>query len=181
MTACFETMSVETNKINPPICTMRSLNDKWVLYNHLPSVKDWTINGYNVIMTDIDTVEKVVALNRALPDNMVKHSMMFYMRKGITPLWEDVMNKDGGCFSYKVINKHVLQVWRQMMYLISGESLALNSSYNAHINGITISPKKNFCIIKIWLSDTTHQDPQMIANIDNLTKHGSMFKKHGDS
>ena len=41
--------------------------------------------------------------------------------------------------------------------------------------------KKNFCILKIWLADSKHQDPQMISQIDNLTKHGVMFKKHGET
>ena len=163
------------------ICSFRALNDKWVLYNHLPSVKDWTINGYTKVMHDIDTIEKVVALNKALPDNVVKYSMLFFMREGITPLWEDERNKHGGCFSYKVSNKHVVQVWRHMMYKVSGESLAIENDYSDAINGITISPKKNFCIVKIWLRDNKHQDPQTISNIDNLTKHGSMFKKHGDT
>jgi hypothetical protein len=67
------------------------------------------------------------------------------------------------------------------MYLVSGESLGVNDSYNKCINGITISPKKNFCIIKIWLTDSKHQDPQMISQVENLTKHGVMFKKHGET
>ena len=167
--------------LNQSICTSHALNDKWVLYNHLPSEKDWTLSGYTVIMDNVDTVEKAVSINRALPDNMIKFSMLFYMRSGVTPMWEDERNKNGGCFSYKVINKHVIQVWRHMMYLVSGESLGLNRDYNDCINGITISPKKNFCIIKIWLRDANHQDPKMIANIENLTKHGSMFKRHGES
>ena len=173
---------ISTDSIDPnTVCSSyHQLNDKWVLYNHLPSVKDWTINGYNIIMSNIDTIEKMITLNRALPENMIKYSMLFYMRKGVSPLWEDPANKGGGCFSYKVLNKHVIQVWRQMMYLTSGESLALDPSYNKSVNGITISPKKNFCIIKIWLKDTEHQNPQLINNIEHLTKHGSMFKRHGD-
>ena len=179
MDVCCESTTISSAPIT--ICSSHVLNDKWILYNHLPSVKDWTLGGYSIIMDDIDSAEKVIALNRSLTDNMVKYSMLFFMRHNITPLWEDKCNKDGGCFSYKVLNKYVVQVWRQMMYLISGESLGATQSYNESINGITISPKKNFCIIKIWLKDKDHQDPQMITNIDNLTKHGSMFKLHTDS
>jgi hypothetical protein len=46
------------------------------------------------------------------------------------------------------------------------------------INGITISPKRNFCIIKIWLSDCSMQNPSSIVPLDNLTKLGCLFKKH---
>lgn len=74
-----------------------------------------------------------------------------------------------------------MQVWRDMMYLTSGETLGLNKKYNENINGITISPKKNFCIIKIWLKSPEYQDSQMITSVNNLTKHGVIFKKHGET
>ena len=181
MSSCVETAVLEKQISISSICTENILNDKWVLYHHLPSDKNWTIQGYVVLCDQVDTVEKVVSINSLLPDNMVKYSMLFFMRNNISPLWEDPMNKNGGCFSYKVVNKHVVQVWRHMMYLVCGETLSTNENYNKCINGITISPKKNFCILKIWLADSKHQDPQMISQIDNLTKHGVMFKKHGET
>jgi hypothetical protein len=164
-----------------PSCTTHPLKDNWVLYHHLPSEKDWTLKGYTVLSDQINTVEKVISLNRSLTDNIIKYSMLFFMRKGITPLWEDPANCTGGCFSYKVVNKHVVQVWRHMMFHAAGETLATENTYNDCINGITISPKKNFCIIKIWLRNSDNQDPNKITVIDNLTKHGVMFKLHGDS
>jgi hypothetical protein len=157
------------------------LEDTWVLYHHLPTEKDWTLSGYTVLHDEINTVEKTISLNQLLTDNIIKFSMLFFMRKGITPLWEDPANRTGGCFSYKVVNKHVVQVWRHMMFHAAGETLAKKDSYNNCINGITISPKKNFCIIKIWLRNNENQDPNQITMIDNLTKHGVMFKLHGDS
>jgi len=65
-----------------------------------------------------------------------------------------------------------------LFYLLCGESLFTNKEYNEFVNGITVSPKKNFCIIKIWISVTDYQDPDMIVNIPNLTKHGCLFKAH---
>jgi hypothetical protein len=175
-------MSVECQSLSADtICVSHKLNDKWVLYHHLPSEKNWTLSGYTVLCDEVDSVEKVIALNKSLTDNMIKYSMFFFMRRGITPLWEDPMNSPGGCFSYKVVNKHVVQVWRHMMFLAAGESLGVNSEYNECINGITISPKKNFCILKIWLKDSKHQDSQCIEAIENLTRHGVMFKTHGES
>ena len=48
------------------------------------------------------------------------------------------------------------------------------------VNGITISPKKNFCIIKIWLNNCANQNPETInySNIEGFTSYGSLFKKH---
>ena len=46
------------------------------------------------------------------------------------------------------------------------------------INGITISPKKNFCIIKIWLSKCEYNNPDIITDIDGLVRQGCLFKRH---
>lgn len=46
------------------------------------------------------------------------------------------------------------------------------------ITGITISPKKSFCIMKVWLSDCLNQNPQSIVKIENLDIKGCLFKKH---
>jgi hypothetical protein len=59
-----------------------------------------------------------------------------------------------------------------------GEALCEDINDMKHINGITISPKKNFCIIKIWLSTSELQDPNVIININNLSKQGCLFKRH---
>lgn len=159
--------------------TVHMLNDKWVLYHHLPSNKDWTIKGYDVIVSEIDTVEKIVEINETIQEDSIKYSMWFLMRKGISPLWEDPKNVGGGNFSFKVVNKNVYEVWKQMVYLVCGGSLFTENKYHTCMNGITISPKKNFCILKIWMSTMEFQDPSIIATIPNLTKHGAQFRKHG--
>jgi len=105
--------------------------------------------------------------------------MLFVMRDGVTPMWEDVKNRNGGCFSYKVSNKNVFEVWRDLTYAIIGESISTNSTFVNCVTGITISPKKNFCIVKIWMTNCEHQNPVIVTNeIRNLTPQGCLFKKH---
>jgi len=154
------------------------LHGKWDLYYHLPHNKNWELSGYTIIMSSIDTVEKVILLNETISESIVKNSMLFVMREGITPMWEDPKNRNGGCFSYKVVNKLVHDVWKTLFYLLCGETLCVDPKHNKYINGITISPKKNFCIIKIWLETSQYQDPNMITPIPNLLKQGCLFKKH---
>uniref|UniRef100_A0A6C0JM87 Eukaryotic translation initiation factor 4E n=1 Tax=viral metagenome TaxID=1070528 RepID=A0A6C0JM87_9ZZZZ len=165
-----DTVSISTQQ--------HSLLGKWNLYYHLPQDKNWELSGYTIIMNDINTVEKVISLNEILHENIVKNCMLFVMREGITPMWEDPHNRNGGCFSYKVINKSVPEVWKNLFYLLCGESLCENSEQMKHVNGITISPKKNFCIIKIWLDTACYQDAGIIVSIPNLSKQGCIFKKH---
>jgi len=155
-----------------------NLHGKWNLYYHLPHDKNWELSGYTVIMSSVDTVEKVVSLNESIHENIIKNCMLFVMRDGITPMWEDPRNRNGGCFSYKVINKFVPEVWRNLFAALCGETLSVDTKLSHHINGITISPKKNFCIIKIWLDTANFQDPGMISNIPNLSKQGCLFRKH---
>jgi hypothetical protein len=158
--------------------TQMALIGKWDLYYHLPHDKNWELSSYKKIMSEIDSVEKLIAINESLPENIVKHCMLFVMRDGITPMWEDPTNRNGGCFSFKIINKQVTSVWKSLFYAMCGETLCTNKKDNLLINGITISPKKNFCIIKIWLKNCSIQDPNIIIPIPNLSKQGCLFKKH---
>jgi hypothetical protein len=165
-----DTVSIPTNQ--------HYLHGKWNMYYHLPHNKNWELSSYTSIMNSIDTAEKVILLNESIHENVVKNCMLFVMREGITPMWEDPRNRNGGCFSYKVINKCVPEVWKHLFYLLCGESLCVSEQNNKHVNGITISPKKNFCIIKIWLDVSSLQDPNEIVQIANLSKQGCLFKKH---
>ena len=155
-----------------------ALDDKWNLYYHLPHDKNWELSSYTIIMNGMETVEEVLSVNTIISENIVKNCMLFMMRQSITPMWEDPRNRNGGCFSYKVINKYVYEVWHDLFLLLSGESLCIERAHNKHVNGITISPKKNFCIIKIWLDTSELQDPGIITAIPNLLKQGCLFKKH---
>jgi hypothetical protein len=156
----------------------RTLIGKWDLYYHLPHNKQWDLASYKKISEKISSVEEMIAINETVPEKVVKHCMLFLMRSGITPMWEDPKNRTGGCFSFKVLNKHVHAIWRSLFYSMCGETLCVDKKHNALINGITISPKKSFCIIKIWLVNCSVQDPNIIINIANLHKQGCLFKKH---
>lgn len=151
---------------------------KWNYYYHLPNDKNWNLDSYKIIISDLDSVEKLIAINESIPEHIIKNCMLFVMKSWITPMWEDTNNRNGGCFSYKVSNKVVTQVWRDLMYLLCGNELTIDKKSMEHVNGITISPKRGFCIIKIWFKNCNYQDPNTIVDIDNLVKAGCLFKTH---
>jgi hypothetical protein len=94
-------------------------------------------------------------------------------------MWEDAQNRNGGCFSYKVANKEVNSAWKQLSYVTVGETISTNMNVIPIVNGITISPKKNFCIIKIWFSNCKNQNPALITSeIPGITSQGVLFNKH---
>ncbi len=172
------TTSIETNSsIIQSQEEFHKLSDSWCLWAHLPHDTDWSTKSYKKIYT-FGTVEETIALTETLPDILVQNCMLFLMRDGVFPAWEDPKNRNGGCFSYKVVNKNVYEVWKDLTYLIVGDSISKQSSFVANVTGITISPKKNFCIIKIWMSNCANQNPAIVTDIKNLDSKGCLFKKH---
>jgi len=157
--------------------SLHALNDNWTLWAHLPHDVDWTVKSYKEIET-FNHLEATIALMETIPEKMINNCMLFLMRKGILPMWEDVRNKKGGCFSYKVSNKLVATVWKTLAYTLVGESLTNDKTLRQNINGITISPKKNFCIIKIWLANCDYQNPAVITELPSIVPYGCLFKKH---
>ncbi len=160
-----------TNKNN-----LYLLNDKWTLWAHLPHDTNWGLESY-IQICDLEHIEDTLNLLENLPEIIIKNCMLFLMRKGIYPTWEDPKNIDGGCFSYKINNKFVYSCWKNLSYVLLGETLVEENIANT-INGITISPKKNFCIIKIWFSNCDNLNPNIINDIEGLNKTGCLFKKH---
>jgi hypothetical protein len=174
------TMATNTSVhiVDEHVNEFHKLSDHWTLWAHLPHDTDWSISSYKQIYT-LNSVEETIAITETLPDILVKNCMLFLMREGIKPIWEDPKNRSGGCFSYKISNKSVYQVWKELSYVLVGNTISKQSSFVANVNGITISPKKNFCIIKIWMSTCANQNPAIIINeIQGLTSQGCLFKKH---
>ena len=162
---------ISTNSI------LHDLSDSWILWAHLPHDTDWGLKSYMKIY-EFNTVEQAITITETLPPVLVTNCMLFLMRKGINPIWEDERNRNGGCFSYKIPNKDVPDAWKQLSYSLVGETMSDNKKLLPHINGITISPKKNFCIIKVWLANCSFQDAVVIREVHGITSHGCLFKRH---
>ncbi|MAD50599.1 MAG: hypothetical protein CMC95_04805 [Flavobacteriales bacterium] len=170
-------MTLHSSENSTFTTSSHKLHDTWNLWAHLPHDTSWNLESYKKITT-FKSVEEIIALNQALPDVLIKNCMLFLMRDGIQPIWEDPKNRSGGCFSYKINIRNVVEVWKNLSYALVGETITLDNGFLATVNGITISPKKNFCIIKIWLSTCGYQDTQNIISIKGLNPHGCIFKKH---
>tara|TARA_X000000950_G_C13778642_1_gene604121 strand:+ start:212 stop:718 length:507 start_codon:yes stop_codon:yes gene_type:complete len=153
------------------------LSDKWVLFAHLPHDTNWSLNSYKKIQS-FKTVEDVLDVYNVLPDKLIKNCMLFLMKDGINPTWEDKNNKDGGSFSFKIETKNIMKVWNEISFLLLGSTLSKDENMLKHINGITISPKKSFNILKIWLKDCSYQNPNLIIDINGINKKGCLFRRH---
>lgn len=157
--------------------SLTKLNNSWNFYLHLHDNNDWSIDSY-IKIVEFDNVEHAILLNDEINYDLIKKSMMFVMKDKVKPMWEDEHNKDGGCFSFKIANKDVEKVWKQVYYSLIGQSITSEQSHYESINGITLSPKKKFCILKIWMKDCGLDDPKIFVKMNNLKCDGCIFKRH---
>ncbi len=168
---------METSQIMKDQDTCHKLNSQWTLWAHLPHDTDWSLASYKKVLT-FGSIEELHSLIEHIPEKMIKNCMLFIMRNETKPTWEDPVNRNGGCFSYKIFNKNVTNIWNILCYALVGESLSTNNNFVNSITGLTISPKKNFCIIKLWMSNCNNQDDSNIIDIDGLNSYSCIFKKH---
>jgi len=150
------------------------LNSRWNFYIHLQNDDNWDYSGYHNIIT-LKQAEEVILLNEEISFDLIKKTMLFVMRENIKPMWEDIENQNGGGFSFKVHNKNIEFVWKKLFYLLVGENL---TKHMDSVNGISLSPKKSFCIVKIWMKDCKLINPSIFQDIEYMDKNTCIFKKH---
>ena len=154
------------------------LNSKWVLWYHCPDDKNWDIKSYKNIF-EFDTVEDFWVLNNNIKSIHIQYGMFFIIREGIEPIWEDSKNRDGGCWSFKLSKKDTFKAWLELSVALIGETIYKNTENIMDINGISISPKKNFSILKIWNSDKKKKNiEELDISIQNLEPNTSIYKSH---
>lgn len=150
------------------------LNSSWILWIHLPYDNDWSIDSYKKI-TSFSTIEDAVSVIEYMDKDIFDNYLLFIMREGILPLWEDETNIKGGCFSYKISNNNINNIWKEVSYRMIGETLNKN---NMNINGITLSNKKKFFIFKIWCKTLSNKSQTQFPKIDGLNEKMCVFKEH---
>tara|TARA_B110000259_G_scaffold182335_1_gene225802 strand:- start:6475 stop:6987 length:513 start_codon:yes stop_codon:yes gene_type:complete len=141
------------------------LNSEWNFYFHDPNSYNWDKKSYYKIY-NLKSIIDYWNLNKEI-ENKIHQGMFFLMRDNIFPLWDNEDNKKGSNFSFKILKDISKIFWNKLNILILSESF-LKEEYAekySNINGISISPKKNFCIIKVWLKNKD------IFNNDNVKEY----------
>ena len=110
-----------------------------------------------------------------------QNGMFFIMRGDIKPMWEDRHNVDGGCWSFRVNKKDVPKTWQELVMYSLGESLMKEPNYSKTINGISISPKRSFSILKIWNNNVKINESNLLNSVEGLNMNEIMYKPHVDS
>ena len=154
-----------------------ALGSKWAIWYHLPNDTDWSLKSYTKLF-EYDTAERCVALNSLINDKLLLDCMFFTMKDNIAPVWEAPENISGGCFSFKIQNRHVPAIWKTLIFSAAGNTLFKDENIMKANNGITIYPKKLFCIIKVWMNTDKYDDIKLFDNNIIRFTECCIFKKH---
>ena len=150
------------------------LKNKWVLWYHSLKNKSWDNNSY-VKVIEIKSLLDYKLLEDVMRINHLQNGMFFLMKNDIFPTWEDPKNRMGGCISFKYDN-NILNEWLKILLLCITEEL---SDYNKEINGLSISPKKEFNILKVWIKDDSKNYKTLVKEYEPFMKLDKcMYKKH---
>lgn len=158
---------------------INKLENIWTLWLHLPHDTEWGMDSYKEIYK-FDTLNDASSLIEYIQQDFITNCMIFLMKENIKPIWEDANNKNGGCISYKINNKVILDTWKKLCYSLICGNLLRDIDYYNKITGITLSPKKNFCIIKFWFSsiDKNIENICIFNNICDINNLEGIFRKH---
>lgn len=153
-----------------------TFSDAWKLYFHDPYGEDWECSGYVPLFT-CNCIEEFHMMESQLK-NILVNGMFFCMRSNIFPKWNDEANKNGGFLSIKILKERMSTFSLNLMFKLMNDTLlkAEHRHLTRWINGISISPKKNFSIVKIWVGNNTELCESDMFDIEH-EYHGEIIFK----
>ena len=86
------------------------LKNKWTLWYHSLKDNNWLISSYNNLLQMNDLYDYQL-LEDSFQQNHYQNGMFFLMKNNIKPIWEDPKNRMGGCLSFKISQKNILNTW----------------------------------------------------------------------
>jgi hypothetical protein len=108
---------------------------------------------------------------------LFKKGMFFIMRADIIPRYEDNLNINGGCLSFKISPEDFENKFFELCANILGENIGITDDVANNINGVSISPKKLYYIARIWIKNNKYASKDYY-NIDIPKYTTLMYKNH---
>ena len=151
---------------------------KSALWFHKVNDTGWGIDSYRKIV-DFNDLDDFLYAYKMIES--FSSGMFFLMKKDVKPVYEDKENKDGGIFSFKLSKKVCKTFWYELSHLFIEGNLTNKKIDFSKITGISISPKTNNCIIKVWTNTCDNIDSGIFRDdIDNLFLDECIFRKNKD-
>lgn len=159
---------------------MTEFNKNYTLWYHNPNNPVWTEDSYHQILS-FDNTDEFWILDD-LFKNLIETGMFFIMKEDIVPIWEDSKNIKGGYISWRINKSEVHKNWVDIIGHMATEKLFESGDgeedLNKLINGCSISPKKNFNILKIWVSQPIDSENINFVDTFKLKDSSYAFKLH---
>ena len=117
---------------------------------------NWEKSSYKKLI-QLKTLYDYKLIVSCFKKNHYQNGMFFLMKDGIFPNWEDPLNRNSlvHFFHSKFLSGNVISGWSELLFECINETI-MNDD-NKEINGISISPKKVFNIVKIWFTTTNEK------------------------
>jgi hypothetical protein len=152
------------------------LKNTWILWFHKVNDNNWKLDSY-VKVFEIKTYYDVLFIIKEL-DNITS-GMFFLMKDGISPIFEDANNINGGYWSTRITKKESYDHWEKIIYHMCINNITVKSEYENKINGVSISPKINNCIFKIWNSDYKNMKTEYLRkDLEFLSWEDTFYLQH---
>ena len=167
----------------------KTTNSAWTIWYHNPSDNNWDLKSYKNVY-EVSNLNNYFKFLNTWKNNLpnLDSSMFFIMRKKdeyeyIYPMWEDKNNKPGGCWSFKVDSVQIDLLWKVLTFYLMGENIGSTLENSLKINGLSFSPKKGFCIVKIWNNNSEEFDKTILnPELKKYIKIDScIYKSHIDN
>jgi len=154
------------------------LNSTWSLWYHSITDKSWTKSSYKELY-QISNVYELKSLHDTLQRHHLQNGMFFLMRDDIFPTWEDPDNREGCCVSYKVGGEVIKEQWEYIVNQVVGEDILQKEEYVNEVTGVSIAPKREFNIIKIWLRHIPKTYTDILKEYEPYyVKSNAIMKEH---
>ena len=153
------------------------LESKWILWNHKLNDNSWSNDSY-INIFEINNLLDYKLLKDNITLQNLQNTMFFLMRDNIFPTWEDPLNKDGCSASFKIPSLQINKIWNKLISYLICENIQKDIQFWNNINGISISPKKEFNIIKIWFKNNTSDIKSINLIEPYITEKNGRIKKN---
>ena len=90
------------------------LKEEWVLWFHSINDSNWNKSSYKKLFVLRDLYDVKIIID-TFKQNHYQNGMFFCMKDSIFPTWEDPNNRLGGCLSFKVYSKNIVEEWNTLL------------------------------------------------------------------
>jgi hypothetical protein len=153
-----------------------NLKNKWILWFHKVNDNNWTLESY-IKVFELTSYYDILFILKELEN--ITSGMFFLMKEGVIPIFEDESNLNGGYWSLRITKKDSFEYWKKIFYYLCVENITIDEKYENFINGVSISPKINNCIFKIWNSNYNEMKTQYLRkDLDFINWDDTFYLQH---